>query len=228
MGDLLASCGIPVNKLPLVAAGVLPFEQSYRQYLGDLFDPDRLLRAQLERKLEELQTKHRYARNKHFSSFDEMEARAQATALLEKVKDRRKLLMKLLSDPEADIDEKESKQMFAEYKEKSTAIIRHPKHVDAVIAKASKLMARELREVDELMLKFATNVEARKLGVPTATMKEHILEQKRNLIKREISNGSSIVYKNGRIFFEGDLAKSKEPVHKMGKSHNGRETKRYH
>lgn len=163
---------------------------------------------------------------------------AQATALLEKVKDRRKLLMKLLSDPEADIDEKESKQMFAEYKEKSTeaeriieestAIIRHPKHVDAVIAKASKLMARELREVDELMLKFATNVEARKLGVPTATMKEHILEQKRNLIKREISNGSSIVYKNGRIFFEGDLAKSKEPVHKMGKSHNGRETKRYH
>jgi len=83
MGDLLASCGIPVNRLPLVAAGVLPFEQSYRQYLGDLFDPERLLRAQLERKLEELQTKHRYARKKHFSSFDEMEARAQEISKLE-------------------------------------------------------------------------------------------------------------------------------------------------
>jgi len=88
--------------------------------------------------------------------------------------------------------------------ERATFILNRPKDIEAIATKASKLFAKEFQEVDELMVKFATNVEARKLGVPSATMREEILKQKRSLIKSRLTD-KGIQYKDGDILFNGTL-----------------------
>jgi len=145
----------------------------------------------------------------------------RAEKTLEQVAERKRLIMRLLNDPNSTLDYKELKATLVELEEKAKEAkvikqqaqlkLSNPDLVEKAVVAASKAMAIQLDEVDEAMATFASCREARRADLPVSKVKEQVCEQKRTLLREVISKGGGIlVTKAGEVSLNGSLTDLKQ------------------
>lgn len=131
---------------------------------------------------------------------------------------------------------KEKEEEARKAKEEAELKLSNPKIIDRVIAAASKAVARQLEKLSrlerlsnltelletrrdknflspdagielELWSTFFSTIEARKSGIPVDMVKQCVLEQKRAILKTEISRGIAILANREGVYFQGALVR---------------------